>query len=608
MKLDITKAFDSVSWPFLLEVMRNLGFGPIWCDMISGLLASSSTQILLNGSPGERIVHQRGLRQGDPLSPMLFILVMDVLSHLITKASDEQLLQPLARRALQHRISLYADDVVIFLRPSASDIEITLDILQLFGEASGLKTNVQKSSVLPIQCTEEDKLVLQEHLPCQISEFPCKYLGVPLSPLKLTKAQIQPIIEKIGDRLPGWKADLLTKAGRKVLVQSVLTSMLIYLVMALDLPQWALKAIDKIRRGFLWRGRKDARGGHCLLAWPKVTRPPNLGGLGISNLQNLSWALRIRWLWLQKTEPGKPWAFFSIQAPPQIKAFLSIAIVTEVGNGKNTSFWTDRWLLGQSLAQALPHLFSSVAPRARKRTVHAALSDRSWITDIKGALTLQVLIEYLQLWDLLSNFQLQPDVEDVHIWQFSASSQYLTKSAYEALFIGATGFRPWERIWRSWAPGKCKFFMWTVAHNRCWTADRLARRGLPHPATCPLCDQAEETIDHLMISCVLSRQFWFNILQLFGLDVLAPQPNDSCFDDWWANSSDKVTGQVKKGLNSIIILGAWSLWIHRNHCVFYGGTPNLATIVSAFKEEVRQWALAGARGVSHLLALAPPVS
>ena len=279
--------------------------------MISGLLASSSTQILLNGSPGERIVHQRGLRQGDPLSPMLFILVMDVLSHLITKASDEQLLQPLARTALQHRISLYADDVVIFLRPSASDIEFTLDILQLFGEASGLKTNVQKSSVLPIQCTEEDKLVLQEHLPCQISEFPCKYLGVPLSPLKLTKAQIQPIIEKIGDRLPGWQADLLTKAGRKVLVQFVLTSMLIYLLMALDLPQWALKAIDKIRKGFLWKGRKDARGGHCLLAWPKVTRPPNLGGLGISHLQNMCWALRLRWLWLQKKLSWRSHGHFS---------------------------------------------------------------------------------------------------------------------------------------------------------------------------------------------------------------------------------------------------------------------------------------------------------
>jgi len=212
LKLDINKAFDSVSWPFLLEVLNRLGFGPIWCDIISGLLCTSSTQILLNGSPGEKIYHQRGLRQGDPLSPMLFILVMDVLCHLIRKAVDERMLQPLSRRALQHRISLYADDVVLFLRPSASDIEITLDILQLFGKASGLTTNLQISNVVPIQCTEDDKVFLQESLPCQISEFACKYLGVPLSPHKITKAQVQPIIEKIADRLPSWKADLLTKA------------------------------------------------------------------------------------------------------------------------------------------------------------------------------------------------------------------------------------------------------------------------------------------------------------------------------------------------------------------------------------------------------------
>ena len=161
---------------------------------------------------------------------------------------------------------MYADDVVLFLRPSAGDIEITLDILQLFGSASGLTTNLQKSSVLPIRCSEDDRAVLQETLPCQLSDFPCKYLGVPLSPLKLTKEQVQPIIEKIADRLPSWKADLLTKAGRMILVQFVLTSMLIYIIMALDLPPWALKAIDKIRRGFLWKGRRDMRGGHHLLA------------------------------------------------------------------------------------------------------------------------------------------------------------------------------------------------------------------------------------------------------------------------------------------------------------------------------------------------------
>ena len=160
--------------------------------------------------------------------------------------------------------------------------------------------------MLPIQCLEDDKAIIQEQLPCQILDFPCKYLGVPLSLRKLSKAQIQPIIDKIADQLLGWKADLLTRAGRKVLVQFVLTSMLVYLVMAMDLPPWALKAIDKIRRGFLWKGRKDVNGGHCLLAWPKVARPQELGGLGIYNLQQLGWALRMRWLWLQKTEPDKP--------------------------------------------------------------------------------------------------------------------------------------------------------------------------------------------------------------------------------------------------------------------------------------------------------------
>ena len=108
--------------------------------------------------------------------------------------------------------------------------------------------------------------------------------------------------------------------------------------MALDLPPWALKAIDKIKRVFLWKGRKDARGGHCLLAWPKVARPLNLGGLGISNHQNLGWALKLRWLWLQKIEPNKAWTFFPIQAQSQVQAFFALAVETVVGNGKKYLF------------------------------------------------------------------------------------------------------------------------------------------------------------------------------------------------------------------------------------------------------------------------------
>jgi hypothetical protein len=76
-------------------------------------------------------------------------------------------------------------------------------------------------------------------------------------------------VDRIADQLPGWKADLMTRARRKVQVQYVLTGMLIYLAMAVNIPPWAIKAIDKIRRGFLWRGRKEVRGGHCLVAWGK---------------------------------------------------------------------------------------------------------------------------------------------------------------------------------------------------------------------------------------------------------------------------------------------------------------------------------------------------
>ena len=173
------------------------------------------------------------------------------------------------------------------------------------------------------------------------------------------------------------------------------------------------------------------------------------------------------------------------------------------------------------------------------------------------------------------------------------------------MFIGSTQFRPWERIWKSWAPGKCKFFMWLVAHDRCWTADRLARKGLPHHDHCLLCDQEEETINHLLLQSVFSRQVWFSILQGLGLQALAPQLEDKSLDDWWEKVSGMVDGPVKKGFNSIIILVAWSLWIHRNHCVFEGSQPSLNGVLSCIREELRLWSCAGARGVSHILAQLP---
>jgi hypothetical protein len=188
------------------------------------------TPVLYNGIPGDIISHRRGLRQGDPLSPMLFILTMDVLGFMISKAEAAGLLKPLASRTLQHRVSINVDDVVIFLHPVAEGISLVMSILQVFGEASGLRNNTQKSSVLLIRCSDNKKVVVQQFLPCDLLEFPCQYLGLPLSLTKITRDQLHPIIDKIVDYLPGWKADLLTKLGRKILVQHELTGMIIYLL------------------------------------------------------------------------------------------------------------------------------------------------------------------------------------------------------------------------------------------------------------------------------------------------------------------------------------------------------------------------------------------
>jgi hypothetical protein len=130
---------------------------------------------------------------------------------------------------------------------------------------------------------------------------------------------------------------------------------------------------------------------------------------------------------------------------------------------------------------------------------------------------------------------LQQGIQDRHIWRLSSSGQYTNNSACDAQFQDAILFEPCERIWKSRAPPKCNFFLWLVAHNRCWTADRLEKRGLPHPAR-SLCDQVDENLQYPLIKCVFARQLWFSILQHAGLSALALSPG-ICWRSAWICSS-----------------------------------------------------------------------
>ena len=181
LKLDIARAFDSVSWPFLLQLLQHLGFGPRWREWISMLLSTASTRVLINGHPGPPIDHAHGLRQGDPVSPMLFTLVIDVLNSMLLRAVELGLLHRLTTRHAASSISLYADDVVLFIKPTLADLSFVVEALSIFGEASGLKVNFQKYNLLPINLSNQDTQSMANLLGCAVGTFPFTYLGAPLS-------------------------------------------------------------------------------------------------------------------------------------------------------------------------------------------------------------------------------------------------------------------------------------------------------------------------------------------------------------------------------------------------------------------------------------------
>jgi len=201
LKLDFAKAFDSVCWESLLTILKVRGFPAQWCDWIKNLQETSKSAILLNGVPGRWISCRKGLRQGDPLSPYLFILVADLLQQLLS--TDTLLRHPLASDR-PCTILQYADDTLIVARADVQAVEHLKELLTSFSKATGLNINYNKSMLVPMHVPQDVATQFVGVLGCAQGDFPQTYLGLPLSNEKLNLSAFAPIIARADRYLSGW--------------------------------------------------------------------------------------------------------------------------------------------------------------------------------------------------------------------------------------------------------------------------------------------------------------------------------------------------------------------------------------------------------------------
>ena len=440
IKLDFAKAFDTVNWDGLLTVLRARGFNQKWQRWILQLLASSKTSVLLNGVPGPWFACKRGLRQGDPLSLYLFLLVADVLQSLIkhSRGVRHPLIDDRPCPVLQ-----YADDTLILLRADLEDVKTLKKNLDDFSDATGLKINFSKSAAVPMNIDEQHLPLMIATLGCRLEGFPQTYLGLPLSPHKLRLSSFAPHIAKADKYLAGWQAALLNPMGRAVLINSVLDSQLIYIMSAVLVPNGVVAHIDRRRRSFLWNGNDECLGASCLVAWDTVCTPKEDGGLGIKDLKLHNICLLIKLIHRLHSATDSSWAVWvkehmnmatmegDLGGPhwDSLRTLLPIyqAVSTStVGDGCSTNFWHDAWHGEDDLATKLPALFSHCV-KQQASVADVMANGLHLVTRLSS----QAQLELHQAQNIISGTQLSQQPDERKCMLTSTHGKLQTSALYE---------------------------------------------------------------------------------------------------------------------------------------------------------------------------------
>lgn len=610
VKTDISKDYDRLEWSFVRAVLERMGFHHLFIHWMMKCITTVTYSFLVNDGVVGNVHPQRGIRQGDLLSPYLFILCGEALSGLCKRAQERGTLAGLkvARNSPNINHLLFADDTIFFTKTDPQCCTSLLTILHSYEQASGQMINSAKSSIsFSAKTPQEIRQRVKAQLGIEKEGGVGKYLGLPEHFDRKRRDLFASIVDRIHQKAVSWSSRQLSTAGRTTMLQSVLSPIPSFAMTCFELPVGLCKRIQSKLTKFMWNSKEGERK-ICWTAWDKLTLPKQLGGLGFRDIQALNQALLAKVGWkiitkpdclLARTLPGKYChknSFLKVTKPQNASyGWKSILLGRDllikhlgkvVGNGESTKVWMDSWIFpAQDIKPVGP-----ILPQDQDLMVADLLSreTKEWNKSLVERL-LPELAEHI--------YSIRPStrgITDTYIWTKQQSGVYSVKSGYYSTQqekIQSTTLLLDGNIWNwqkyIWTPNllpKIKLFLWCCALNNLPTGENLRKRGLLGHTTCVKCG-AEETIEHILFQCETAVKVWDLCPWYVPLD---PRTCFS-FKETLQASRLKITLPPIGTVTNLFPWICWGLWTNRNRLIFENKQFTPQEILSKAVSFISEW-------------------
>ena len=296
LKIDLKKAYDSISWECILDILSAMGTPATLLSCIKACITTPMFSINVNGELTGFFASKRGVRQGDPLSSFLFLIAMEAFSRSLSRAVFHPSFDfhPRCKRIKLSQLC-FADDLFLFTKGNVDSVRITMDELAKFEAFSGMQVNKQKSVMFLAGTDDNVRDAILDMMGFRLGSLPMKYLGVPLISSKLSHSDCQPLLDKIIARIQ-WISSSLSFTGSLHLISSVLYSIQAYWSTMFIIPKFTCYKIEQIFNGFLWSG-KQVNARRAKVGRKSLCLPKEEGGLGMRRVKDWNNATIMKHIW-----------------------------------------------------------------------------------------------------------------------------------------------------------------------------------------------------------------------------------------------------------------------------------------------------------------------